>query len=333
MKLALVTGATGFLGAEVTRQLVWDGVAVRALLRPTSEPDRLPDVALDRSTCPDDDPACLEQAMAGVDVVFHLGARVDVGCTFRTDDDARPYERDNVARTGVLLEAALGAGVGRFVLMSSGSVYAPGTPSPIPEDAPTGPITAYARSKLAAEELAWRSRRRGLGATVVRGSLMYGPGDRHFRPLVDRVMRLPLVPLPGGGRALHDLVHVSDVASLLILAARTPAAEGGTYNVGSGRPLPVREIARRLRAELGHGPRVVNVPAPLMRAGFVPVRAALVRAVPELADVLTPSLIDYFSRDFYASAAKATRELGWQAEHEFGQLPLDAPAGHRDAGP
>ena len=79
MKLALVTGATGLLGAEVTRQLVRDGVAVRALLRPTSEPDRLPDVALDRSTCPDDDPACLEHAMAGVDVVFHLGARVDVG--------------------------------------------------------------------------------------------------------------------------------------------------------------------------------------------------------------------------------------------------------------
>ena len=123
---------------------------------------------------------------------------------FRTDDDASQYERDNVARTGALLEAALGAGVGRFVLMSSGSVYAPGTPSPIPEDAPTGPITAYAHSKLAAEELAWRSRRRGLGATVVRGSLMYGPGDRHFRPLMDRVMRLPLVPLPGDGRALHD---------------------------------------------------------------------------------------------------------------------------------
>jgi len=194
-------------------------------------------------------------------------------------------------------------------------------------------MPAYARSKLAAEELAWQSRRRGLGATVVRGSLMYGPGDRHFRPLVERVMRLPLVPLPDGGRALHDLVHVSDVASLLIVAARTPAADGGTYNVGSGRPLSVREITRRLRVELGHGPMVVHLPAPLMHAGFAPVRAALVRAVPELADVLTPSLIDYFSHDFYASAAKATQELGWQAEHEFGQLPADAPASHDEAGP
>jgi nucleoside-diphosphate-sugar epimerase len=321
MKLALVTGASGFLGAEVTRQLVREGVAVRVLLRPTSEPDRLPEVALEAATCAEDDGACLRDAMAGVDVVFHLGARLDGGAMFRLDDDAGPFERDNVTRTESLLEAALDAGVGRFVLMSSGSVYAPGTPSPITEVTPTAPQSAYGRSKLAAEASAWRMRSRGLGVTVVRGSLMYGPGDRHFRPLVDRVMRLPLVPLPDGGRALHDLVHVSDVATLLILAARAQSAEGSIYTVGSDRPLPLHEIARRLRAEVGHGPRVVTVPASLMRAGFAPVHAVLVRAVPELADVLTSTLLDYFSHDFYASAAKAARELGWHAEHEFGQHP------------
>ena len=321
MKMALVTGATGLLGAEVTRQLVRDGVVVRALLRPTSAMDRLPDVAVEGLTCPDDDPACLEQALAGVDVVFHLGARIDGGAAFRTDDDARPYERDNVARTGALLDAALRAGVGRLILMSSAGVYAPGTPSPIPEDAPTAPMSAYGRSKLAAEELAWSYRGRGLGVTVVRGSVMTGPGDRHFRPLVDQIMRLPLLPLPDGGRALHDIVHVSDVAALAILAARISAAEGRTYNAGSGQPMPVRELVRRLRAELGFGPRCISVPTPLMRAVFAPVRAVLVRAVPGLADVLTPSLLDYFSHDFYFSTARATTELGWQAKYEFGQHP------------
>ncbi|MGD8485038.1 MAG: NAD-dependent epimerase/dehydratase family protein [Chloroflexota bacterium] len=321
MRTALVTGATGFLGAEVARQLASDGVRVRALLRPASDSDRLPGEVTERVTCRDDDAACLRETMAGVDVVFHLGARVDAGAMFRTDDDDGPYERDNVARTEALLDAALGSSVGRFLLMSSGSVYAPGTPSPIAETAPTAPRSAYARSKLAAEELAWRSQRRGLGVTVVRGSLMFGPGDRHFRPLVDRVMRLPLVPLPGGGRALHDLVHVSDVASLLILAASTPVAEGRTYNVGSGHPLSVREIARRLRAELGHGPRIIGLPPRLMQAGFVPVRAILVRAVPELADVLTPSLLDYFSHDFYFSPKRAATELGWQATRALGPPP------------
>jgi hypothetical protein len=58
-----------------------------------------------------------------------------------------------------------------------------------------------------------------------------------------------------------------------------------------------------------------------MQAGFVPVRAILVRAVPELADVLTPSLLDYFSHDFYFSPKRAATELGWQATRALGPPP------------
>ena len=265
--------------------------------------------------------------MAGVDVVFHLGARMDVGSAFRADDDDRPYQRDNVARTGALLESALGAGVGRFLLMSSAGVHAPGTPSPIPEDAPPSPTSAYGRSKLAAEELAWGYRARGLGVTVVRGAVMTGPGDRHFRPLVEQVLRLPLLPLPDGGHVLHEVAHVSDVAALVIRAARHPAAEGRTYNAGSGQPLPLREIARRLREELGFGPRLVSLPTPVMRVVFRPVRALLVRMVPGLTGVLTPSLLDYFSHDFYLSTARATTELGWRPQFEFGAPASPDPGG------
>lgn len=319
MTTALVTGASGLVGGEVTRQLSAEGVRLRLLTRPTTRPDRLPRVAFDLVDCPSLDRACLRRAVAGVDIVFHLAGRIDSGAAFRTDDPGDAYVRDNVTLTERLLQACLDEGTSRFVFLSSSSVYAPDAVSPVDEDAPTDPLSAYGRSKLAAERALWRWRERGVGATVLRAPIIYGPGDRHFRPIVDKVMRLPAIPLPDGGRHLHDLVHVSDVAALAIRAARSDRAEGRTYNATSGKPLSQREIVQLAKRELGYGPRIIPLPSSVLGATFRPTRALLERAVPELKPVLTPSLVAYLSRDFYLSSARAARELGYTPARHFGQ--------------
>src|SRR5262249_39770312 len=159
---ALVTGATGFLGAAVVARLRAEGITVRALVRRADTPSE----ADERVHGDLRDPASLGRALDGVDWVIHAGARVS------TEGPWAELEAVNVHATEALIERVAQAGVRRMVHVSSLSVYAvPADGTIVSEDSPyedgAGDRGFYARSKLAADQLASAAMQAGAPLTIV----------------------------------------------------------------------------------------------------------------------------------------------------------------------
>lgn len=260
---ALVTGATGLIGRHLAAVLLANSVRIRALARPSSDTHALEAQGVEIVRGDYRDHEVLTAAVAGVDTVFHVAGYVTALAPFTVGKASggawEPYQAVNIDFTAALLEATLAADVGRFLYVSSNSVYSPNAPVPTAEDAPLQPISLYGRSKLLAEEAVRDYQKRGLATTIIRPSIVYGPGDRAFTPLALRLARLPLLPLVNGGRNQLDLVYAADVAELLWTAAQHPVASGRTYNAGPGKPTSLYELIIAYRALTGSGPRILSI--------------------------------------------------------------------------
>ncbi|MDX2169334.1 MAG: NAD-dependent epimerase/dehydratase family protein [Deltaproteobacteria bacterium] len=224
MTTALVTGASGFLGARIVARLQAEGVRVRALVR-----SGRPSAADERIEGDLRDDAVLARAVAGCDWVIHAGARV------ATTGEWEEFEATNVRATEALIAAATAAGVGRVVHVSSLSVYAvPHDGATVTEESPYddggGERGFYARSKLAADKLARAAIERGAPLTIIRPGLLYGPGNKP--PLARRAVALgPLRVLLASRDYLLPLAYVDNVADAIALAARAEIARGRAYTI------------------------------------------------------------------------------------------------------
>lgn len=179
----------------------------------------------------------------------------------------------NAEDTRAVVEALRGR-IARSVHISSGDVYAPGQPIPIPEDAPTGPAEpvelrlgdqTISYSKVAVEAVIQEAGAvSDFPATIVRLPAVYGPGDPLGREwfFVKRVLDgRRRIALPDGGLGLFHRGYVDDVARTVVLALESPRAVGRTYNVGHERVLTVRGIAELVAQVRGHEWQIVSVPA------------------------------------------------------------------------
>ncbi len=254
MNTALVTGATGFIGHHVARDLLDHGWRVRALVRPASMAGgRWPSGA---EPFPGDllDPAAVLGAARGCDAVVHVAARYSLA-----RHQARDVERANIAGTANVIAAARASGARLVHTSSVATIGIPAERTPGDEDTPLDPaivIGAYKRSKLAAERMMLQAARDGLWATVVNPSAPVGPGDWRPTP-TGRIVR---DFLRGRMRAYVDtglnLVDVRDVAAGHRLALEH-GIPGRRYILGN-RDMTLREIL----ATLGE---ISGVPAPTRR--------------------------------------------------------------------
>ena len=238
-----ITGGTGFVGQALIDRALAEGHEVKALARSPQEERRGVEwIAGDLG-----DGKALRRLLKGSQAVIHVAGVVNA-------TDAAGFEEGNVAGTLNMVEAAIAAGVPRFVFVSSLSAREPG-------------LSAYGTSKLRAERLVKAS---ALDWTIVRPPAIYGPRDREMFELF-RAAKWGFVPTPKGGRA--SIIHVADLAGLLL--ALLPGGEAVTHRTfepddGRHRGWGHDELARAIGWAIGRRARVLSLsPETLIKAARV----------------------------------------------------------------
>ena len=298
----LVTGATGFIGSSLCRVLAAQGFDVIAGVRrdggaPAAEVRVLGDLGVE---------ADLSAALDGVDAVVHLAARAHVMAEGAADPLAE-YRRVNRDGTRRLAEAAIAAGVARFVFLSSVKVNGEATRGePVTEDDTPAPEDAYATSKWEAEQALAEASGGGIETVVLRTPLVYGPGVKanflSLLKLCDTALPLPLGGIDGNRRSL---IYLGNLADALRRALVHGAAAGRTYLVRDSEDVSTAGLVRRIRRALGRPPRLVTVPAGALRAALV------VTGPRPAAERLLGSLA--------VDASRINRELGWTPPYTMDQ--------------
>jgi len=296
MGRVLITGGAGFIGSHLARHLLERGHAVRALdcldaqVHPERErPDYLhPDVELIVGDVRDS--TALEYALADVDHVVHLAARVGVGQSMYEIAD---YTRVNCVGTAVLLEALMDRPIRKLVVASSMSVYGEGrylcggeeveapersraqleagewephgpngqklVPVATPEEKPPTLSSVYALGKYDQERMCLMfGASYGIPTVALRFFNVYGPNQALSNPytgvlaiFAGRLLNDRPPLIFEDGEQRRDFVHVRDVAAACALALERDGADGAVVNVGSGQSVSVSEIAAGLAEVLG----------------------------------------------------------------------------------
>jgi dihydroflavonol-4-reductase len=259
-----ITGATGFIGASIVRELLKDGREVRALVRKGSDTSNLS--GLDVELWPGDlrDHDSLKQGLKGCDVLYHAAADYRLW----TRDPADMY-RINVDGTTAILEAALSNGLSRVVYTSSvGTLGNPGDGVPGNESSAVclaDMVGHYKKSKFLAERAAEKFIERGLGLVIVNPSTPVGPLDIKPTPtgkiIVDFLNRRMPAYLDTG----LNIIAVEDCARGHILAEQRGQV-GRKYILGNAN-LTLRDI-------FGILAEITGVPAPKVRLPYTPILLA-----------------------------------------------------------
>ena len=254
MSLALVTGASGFVGSHVVEGLLARSYTVRCLVREESNLAWLPLDRVDLCRGSMTDASSLESASRGVDLVVHNAGRM------RADGEAL-YDDVNVVGTRILVEAVQrnAPGLQRFVLMSSLAAGGPSRPDhPRSEEDPDQPISAYGRSKKRGEEEVERTGS-AMPWTILRPPAVYGPRDHGFLILARLAARGFSFRI-GGKTQTVQAVHVRDLVRATLLAAESPHAVGRRYYIAHPEITDWNSVARIMARAIGKTPLTLSVP-------------------------------------------------------------------------
>jgi dihydroflavonol-4-reductase len=295
----LVTGATGFIGAHVTRALVARGDDVRVLVRPSSKRDALEGMDVRVVTGDVTDRGSMRRALRGVERLFHVA-----GTTSLRMPEAELL-RLNALGTRIVLEAALAEGVQRAVHVSSVAAIGPAQPHSTADERQVRSVPLgipYADSKLAGEIEALRVAARGLDVVIGCPAHVLGRGDAR-RSSTEVVRRFLLGRIPAYVDGAINVVDVEDVAAGLLLLDERGAA-GERYILGN------RNYTWELFfADLN---RLSGVEAPVLRLPFG-VALAFAEAAQRLPGPapLTPAEVRAAGHWWTYRSSRARRELGW----------------------
>lgn len=289
----LVTGASGFIGRAVCRHLAGRGWQVRAASRrPTEAPPGGEVFATGDLT----EFRSWRHLLDGVQGVVHLANAAHVRGQSAADIEAA--RKLNVEATLRLAEAAVAAGVRRFVYLSSAKVHGEETLAyAFNESSELLPADPYAQLKAEAEGIVRRVAAEGaLGLVVLRPPLVYGPGVRaNFRALM-RLVALR-VPLPFARiENRRSFVYVGNLADAIGRALEAPGEAVRTYLVADGPPTSTAALCRKLGEALGR------------RAWLFPCSPALLEAIPGLKKL---------TRSLEVDDSAIRRELGWRPPFSF----------------
>ena len=267
-----VTGGTGFVGGHLLAAAREAGCEVRALTRgwrPAEGGTHWVEGALD-------DSAALAALCDGADAVVHIAGLINAATR-------AGFEAVNVCGTAAMIDAARGAGVRRFIHISSLAAREPD-------------LSDYGWSKARAERLVAAS---GLDWTIVRPPAIYGPGDRETFELF-KMARRGLVALPPKGR--FSVLHVADLCRLILALVDRPETLGETYEPDDGAEngWDHRHFARTLGRVFGKRAATIAMPKAVMKGA-----ATVDRLVRRSRAKLTPDRVRYFCHPDWVVTAEA----------------------------
>ncbi len=240
--MILVTGANGFVGSHLVERLRRDGVAVRALVRNPSRAEKLRDLGAEIVPGNISDPVSLDAAAAGCDRVIHLVGIIQEGRGFT-------FQSVHVEGTRKVLAAAKKAGVKQFLHQSALGTKEHAT-------------SEYHRTKWEAEKLVRTS---GLPYTILRPSLIYGPGDQFTVRLADAIRLSPVLPVIGSGRSKVQPIYIDDVTACIAKAVVSDAFLNRTFEIGGPEQLTYEEVTRAIASALGVKRPTVHMPMFFMK--------------------------------------------------------------------
>jgi UDP-glucose 4-epimerase len=259
MATCLVTGGAGFIGSHLVEALLCQQYDVRVLddcstgLQVNLEGVQA-QIQLFRGST--DDQALLESAVRGCDIVFHLAALPSVP---RSVLDPLATHQACLSGTLVVLMAALQAGVRRVVYAASSSAYGALDNQARSEADPVAPRSPYAAAKLAGELYCQCfTACHGLETVRLRFFNIFGPRQRADSPysgVIPLFIRAFMAAEPptihGDGLQSRDFTYVANAVDALVLAARSPAAVGNVYNIGTGKAVTLLDVIQHLNQLLG----------------------------------------------------------------------------------
>jgi len=324
MRVAL-TGASGYTGGHVLSALRARGDAVAALVRPASVTAQLRASGAELVEGDLADAGALARLVARADAVLHVAA------VFRTAGHPDRHYRDvNVEGTRRLLEAAVAAGVRRFVHTSTVGIYGDVRRPPADETAPPAPSDVYQETKAEADALALSfQRERGLPVAVVRPGAIYGPGEQRLLKLFRAIAR-GRYAIVGSGRPFYHPVYVDDLVAGMLLALERPEAVGEGFILAGPRYVSQRELAEVIARATGGRVLPFRLPAaPLQWAG------SLCEALCVPLGVEPPihrRRVDFWTKSRAFSIDKARRLLGYAPRVDLEEGVARTVASYRELG-
>lgn len=240
----LVTGASGFIGGAIVRRLLKSGHSVKALLLPQEPEQAAGGAFIVRGDVTR--PETLSGSMSDIDAVIHVAGSVG----FQSWRNGIAINRKG---TRNVVREAVRAGVRRFVHLSSVSVYGRVPDVPLQEDSPLKKIRdPYGDTKIDAENILLDQARQGkLDLTIIRPTVVYVPGDNKFLPTLIENVRNPGFRIIGKGSQSVDLVHVEDVAAVVLRVLEDPRSIGKAYNLTNPANPSWDDMVRMVSSELG----------------------------------------------------------------------------------
>jgi len=310
----LITGGTGFIGSRLALRCTENGYDVTVLGREDAS-----DVEIETRAMLADkgisivvgsvtDRDRMFEISKDVNIVFHLAAAQH---EMNVPDEL--FRSVNVEGTRNMLDASLAAGIERFVHGSSIGVYDRDVTSIVDESTPLRPDNIYGVTKAEGEEVV-REYFDKQPSTIIRISETYGPGDRRLLKLFRGVAKGVFFVI-GSGRNIHQLIFVDDLVDGFLLAAKHPAATGETFVLAGDERLSTNDMATAIAKAVGAQQKKWRAPLwPFMTlATILEVTLRPVGIQPPL----HRRRMDFFTKSFQISTAKAESVLGFKAKTKF----------------
>lgn len=337
----LVTGGTGFTGTALVSRLREAGHDVVALdYKDGLQCDALRALGAEVVIGSVTDRAVVERSMRGVEYVFHLAA------AFRElNVPNRFYDEVNVQGTRNVLEAALRAGVWKFVYCSTCGVHGNVDDPPADEDAPIRPADYYQRTKYEAEPIVRELGGNRMETVILRPAAIYGPGDpERFFMIFKRVAR-GTFPMFGSGRTLYHPLYIDNLVDAFMLCLEPGVGDGREYLIADERYYPIEEIVRAVGRALDVSVRISHFPVmPVVVAGHICEKLCQPFGI---TPPIFPRRVDWYRQNRAFDIGRARRELGYRPRigleeglrrtgewyREMGYLPPSAAPARRRAEP